>query len=388
MVENIFCMIDSISIKNYKSILDLTVELGRVNVFIGANGVGKSNILEAVAMCAASRGGHVEIKDLLSKGVRVARPELTLSSFYGRKLENIVSMILAFSGNRKMEYAISCKDVENIYSTWENKITYSPEEGDWKSRVTSMAKDKALEEILKVASVEKDFQGEREFITRFLIYSLSTNALRGISQDSVETPLGIYGEGLDVLINNLTEEESEKLKEIAHQGIAWMEDIFCDKDDLYKIGGYKLGRSVSRLYFRDRYMQKKNSFFSAENVNEGALYLLFYLTLFISTRTPSFFAIDNIETGLNPRLCRFLMKQIAMLASDHQKQVLITTHNPAILDGLNLNDDNQRLFVVARKDDGQTRVERLRLKPETEGKQFMLSELWQRGFIGGLPDNF
>ena len=74
-------MIDSISIKNYKSILDLTVELGRVNVFIGANGVGKSNILEAVAMCAASRGGHVEIKDLLSKGVRVARPELTLSSF-------------------------------------------------------------------------------------------------------------------------------------------------------------------------------------------------------------------------------------------------------------------------------------------------------------------
>ena len=82
------------------------------------------------------------------------------------------------------------------------------------------------------------------------------------------------------------------------------------------------------------------------------------------------------------------MKQIAMLASDHQKQVLITTHNPAILDGLNLNDDNQRLFVVARKDDGQTRVERLRLKPETEGKQFMLSELWQRGFIGGLPDNF
>lgn len=53
MVENIFKMIDSISIKNYKSILDLTVELGRVNVFIGANGVGKSNILEAVAMCAA-----------------------------------------------------------------------------------------------------------------------------------------------------------------------------------------------------------------------------------------------------------------------------------------------------------------------------------------------
>ena len=65
-------MIEFISIKNYKSILDLQLELGRVNVVIGANGVGKSNILEAVAMCATNRKGYlIEIKDMLAKGVRV-----------------------------------------------------------------------------------------------------------------------------------------------------------------------------------------------------------------------------------------------------------------------------------------------------------------------------
>ena len=42
-------MFKRLAIKNFKSIIDLTIELGRVNVFIGANGIGKSNVLEAIA---------------------------------------------------------------------------------------------------------------------------------------------------------------------------------------------------------------------------------------------------------------------------------------------------------------------------------------------------
>ena len=42
-------MFNRLTIKNFKSIIDLTIELGRVNVFIGANGMGKSNVLEAIA---------------------------------------------------------------------------------------------------------------------------------------------------------------------------------------------------------------------------------------------------------------------------------------------------------------------------------------------------
>lgn len=42
-------MFKRLAIKNFKSIIDLTIELGRVNVFIGANGMGKSNVLEAIA---------------------------------------------------------------------------------------------------------------------------------------------------------------------------------------------------------------------------------------------------------------------------------------------------------------------------------------------------
>ncbi len=146
---------------------------------------------------------------------------------------------------------------------------------------------------------------------------------------------------------------------------------FMDDDHLNKFG-----------------VAKFNNIFSAENANEGILHVLFYIALLTSDRTPGFFAIDNIENCLNPKLCRTLMKKISSLAVSKNKQALITTHNPAVLDGLNLHDDRQRLFVVKRNDEGHTQIERIKLKPETNGEQLKLSEMWTRGHLGGLPTNF
>ncbi|MNR00124.1 hypothetical protein D3C85_1158850 [compost metagenome] len=152
--------------------------------------------------------------------------------------------------------------------------------------------------------------------------------------------------------------------------------------------GLKPGRSSSTLYFKDKFMLKSNNTFSAENSNEGILHVLFYLSLFISKKTPKFFAIDNIETALNPRLCQVLVAELVNLAKQSEKQVLITTHSPAILDGLNLFDDDQRLFVVSRTSDGKTRTRRIKFKDETGSKEFKLSQMWLNGTLGALPKNF
>ena len=54
-------MIDNIRIRNYKSIVDLTLDLGRFNVIIGTNGCGKSNILEAITMGALGVSDNADI---------------------------------------------------------------------------------------------------------------------------------------------------------------------------------------------------------------------------------------------------------------------------------------------------------------------------------------
>ena len=43
-------MIRKVRVENYKSIPNLTLDLGRLTVLIGENGCGKSNILEAIAL--------------------------------------------------------------------------------------------------------------------------------------------------------------------------------------------------------------------------------------------------------------------------------------------------------------------------------------------------
>ena len=47
-------MIRRLQVRSFKSLADVEVELGVVNVFIGANGSGKSNLLEALGVLSAA----------------------------------------------------------------------------------------------------------------------------------------------------------------------------------------------------------------------------------------------------------------------------------------------------------------------------------------------
>lgn len=354
-------MIGRIDIKNFKSIAQTSMPLGRINVFIGANGSGKSNILEAIGMAAAIRNGEVTLDSLVQRGVRIARPELMINSFYGQLSSRLIH--ISFYEDE----TIASFDIQRLKSS----DIYAP----WKVGGVSAHQKEA------------NLQALQETIFRYAIYTPDIDALRGLTSGAMIYPLGLHGEGLDVLLGQLPKEEWTVIKDVVKQFVSWVDDMTFDFEGIYKFQGYKLGRSKSDLYFRDSFMQKKNNLFSAENVNEGVLVLLFYLALLVSKSTPKFFAIDNIDTGLNPRLCRYLMKVIAKLAAQYDKQLLMTTHNPAILDGITLNGDGTHLFVVERSDEGDTRIDELKLKPATE-KRMKLSEMWMNGLIGGIPEEF
>ena len=74
-------MFTEVQIENYKSIQSLKIGLGRVNVFIGENGCGKSNILEAIALAGAAAGNKLDNEFLAPRGIRVTEPEFMRSAF-------------------------------------------------------------------------------------------------------------------------------------------------------------------------------------------------------------------------------------------------------------------------------------------------------------------
>ncbi|GAB3812282.1 hypothetical protein GCM10028895_03150 [Pontibacter rugosus] len=164
------------------------------------------------------------------------------------------------------------------------------------------------------------------------------------------------------------------------KSITWFEGLEIPDDLVF---------TERRLNIRDRFLDKSLNYFDQRSSNEGFLYLLFYYTLFLSQSTPDFFAIDNIDNSLNPKLCTKVINDIVTLAKDNNKQVILTTHNPAVLDGLDLNDDEQRLFVIYRNADGHTLAKRVSAPKAIEGvEKVRLSEAFVRGYIGGLPKNF
>ena len=74
-------MIESISIKNFKSVVDLKLDLGQFNVLIGENGCGKSNILEGIAFGPAASVNKLDREFFSNRGIRITDPKFMYSVF-------------------------------------------------------------------------------------------------------------------------------------------------------------------------------------------------------------------------------------------------------------------------------------------------------------------
>ena len=400
-------MIGEVRIENYKSIQKLKLELGRVTVLIGENGCGKSNILEAIALASAAADDKLDNEFLASRGIRVTEPQFMRSAF---EMENLVKDIkIDIRENEGDNFSYILQNDNSPYSKWANKnlsalnffkdVSKSIETQNVISIKTKNQPDKVSLELLeKMKKVLEDPKLREKFLLRlesinikffpanlinFTIYSPENQALRTFEKEGQIQPLGINGEGLFKLIKVLNSEPNQdKINQIKDklQLIDWFKDFEVPEN---------LSPSQSSIQIKDKYLDRDLTYFDQKSSNEGFLFLLFYFALFISELTPNFFAIDNIDASLNPRLCRRLIQELEQLAKKHDKQVIFTTHNPAVLDGLDLGNDEQRLFVIYRNQLGHTKARRI-LKPEPlEGQEpVKLSEAFLRGYIGGLPKNF
>lgn len=438
-------MIKSIKAESYKSIKKLELELGRVNVFIGENGAGKSNILEVFALAGAAVARKLDNEFLSSRGVRVTKPEYMRPAFLGVEFSCPISIFIGGDGGEDLSIKLNNDNLP--YSKWNAQVTevrsndavlaaIGRYHSGFRDLITIKKEHNStmtlnfvnidiakagniLDEIVELLNkmlltkskltadvaerfntlkVELDANSEfTDFVRQtnggarffsdlgsFIVYSPENSALRTFEREGQIEPLGINGEGLLKLLSVLSREEhSEILQEIkaSLKVLGWFEDFALIEGDTI---------SPRRITIKDRYIEENKRYFDQTSANEGFLILLFYFSLFSTNLTPKIFAIDNIDASLNPKLCEKLLRELTRLAKKHDKQVLLTTHNPATLDGLNLDDDEQRLFVVSRGKSGETRVRRLQKKSkgsETD-KPIRLSEMFLKGSLGGLPKGF
>jgi predicted ATPase len=144
------------------------------------------------------------------------------------------------------------------------------------------------------------------------------------------------------------------------------------------------------LKFTDRFMNKSRNELTAYDASEGALYVIFCALLCLLPQAPRLLAIDNLDQALNPRLLTRLTARLSgwLRHNGPDRQLLFTAHNPAVLDGLDLNDPEVRLFAVERNSEGVSCVRRIELAPElvSLNQEYPLSRLWVMGHLGAVPN--
>ncbi len=393
-------MIQRFKVKSFKSLHEVDIELGRINVFVGANGSGKSNLLEALGVLGAAAGGRVDDESLLRRGVRPGVPALYKSSFKGTRIRAAIRLEVQA---RDSDYAVELNNpIRDPSPAWQYKsellkahgtsiVGRSPSSSDRpmlnpEGGIAALKRVELTEEN-PASSLLADLQ-------EYCIYTPSTSVLRGLIPDSQQRdPVGLSGGRLPEAVRELLASRNDLFRKVsteARNTIDWVRSF-----GVSSVGSVPLSPSAARtnsvLSFRDRFMADGRDLLTGYDASEGALYLLFAAVLAVHPRAPHVLAIDNADHGLNPRLARTMMELICswVIEGPAHKQMLMTVHNPLALDGLPIQDDNVRLFAVDRSNKGRTVIHRVvpdstLLAKAQDG--WTLSRLWVMGHLGGVPN--
>lgn len=390
-------MIRLLHIDGFKSIHSESITLGRVNCFIGANGVGKSNILEAIGVLGAAANGVVDDEALLRRGVRAGVPRLYKSSFASERTPGHIGV--GATGEHGEAYRVSLlnpldspepawsyktealRDGQNeiVSDGVRNKRNLNPQAGLAALHLVEVAPDNPAAQLM-------------QRLQDYAIYCPNTPTLRGTVPDpQSRAPVGLSGGQLAEAfaeLGKLAKDDSEVMDEVLAL-IDWVSEIQTTSHGATLLSP-KVGRTKWMLKFTDRYMNKSRNELTAYDASEGALYVIFCAVLCLLPNAPKFFAIDNLDQALNPRLVARLTARLSgwLRHAGQDRQLLFTAHNPAVLDGLDLHDPEVRLFVVERNSNGLTKVRRLELTPELTAlnHEYPLSRLWLMGHLGAVPN--
>jgi predicted ATPase len=83
-------------------------------------------------------------------------------------------------------------------------------------------------------------------------------------------------------------------------------------------------------------------------LSEGTRRITALFALLVHDPPPSFLCVEEVENGLDPLTTVLVLRELYS-AADRGTQVLVTTHNPWLLDHVDLAD-----IIEARREDGNT----------------------------------
>jgi len=358
--------INLLHIKNFKSIVNISIkDVSNFSIFAGANGVGKSNIFEAIeffktviefdAVNAIKRYGGYD--NIHSRKVRKENARkfffeinIELDRKYYYKLE-IFSLDKdpylkeLFEANGKV---VAKRDKENI------EIENSKLDLNFSKEQT----------ILNLVSKEsKEFV---DFVKATKRYTIDPTQAREPDDFTSDVVLERDASNITTVLANIQKNSSEDVEEIIETMqmlIPSLENISIKKEKL-------INKMVST--FKE---SGSKSTFPARLVSDGTIYALSILAIIYSNKN-GIIMIEEPERGLHPKAISELVEFFR--EKSEKFPIFINTHNEAIIKKAKPNE-----LIIVNKTDGQTRIFNVGQKfPNYDYSKMNLNDMWLCNMFG------
>jgi predicted ATPase len=364
-------MFKSLQIRHFKSIERADIELGYINIFVGNNGSGKSNIVDAVRFLKemASNGLDRAVSDrhgiesvrqwsptrpyIIMLGATVERGEfrgeyeVAVESAKGlfqvvretAILEDVDDFAYELQGQetetRTYQHVKLSRDKAGDVSIVRNSLNLNADEErpdsysvTWDPRTTHAQNTYRLEANDEVMMNQRPAFGDvmplRRTLSDFQAYSIYPNTLRSPQEPSSDTFLSPEGRNLGSVIKRMRKTKrgvdalglvTEALKSI-HPNL--------ERISILSVGGYLVPQ------FHMLEPSGKRHIFNVSQMSDGTLRVLGLLVALYQEPRPAVIALEEPEQTVNPAILSVIADAIKEVSK--RSQILVTTHSPHLLD--------------------------------------------------------
>jgi predicted ATPase len=386
-----------VKIEGFKSIERAELELGDLNVVIGANGSGKSNLIGVFRLLerVLSRNlqhhiAKVESSDRFLFHGRRTTPVLSLDFafepgfelgqfllYYGLKLEAVDDEKLIF----QMEQLGFNNGIEYISAIHHQNHKESVLEGIAKEELQSPWKipDAKIGHLKKIgypfASYKEICQDVLSRINTLAVYHFDDTSdsspakktanlddNRFLRADVANLPAYLYW---------LQEKYPVQFRHI-EEHVRLVAPFF----DKFMLAPRRLNEKTIKLEWRQK---GSDAYFDAWSLSDGTLRFICLATLLLQPEPPKLILLDEPELGLHPYAIRILSEMVE--AASMRSQVLLATQSVTLLDNFAPKD-----VIVVENDGRKTTFNRLdEEKLKVWLHDFSIGELWEKNVLGGNP---
>lgn len=387
-------MIKSIKFKNFFSFQRQKINLQGLNVFVGINGVGKSNFIKSLQVLKAvivenalpdliiNQWGGVDAIHFLGRKGGPIEIEYELDpvvlSQYGYRFQEAVYYNIRFSKVASSEnYVISERFFTQtgfFYMEMERGNGFVREGVSNQMEKVQYTLDRANESVL-TQLVDKNsyiqIYALREAIKDIAIYNYFdttiTSPIRKPAPATSSIRLFSDGSNLPKLLNNIKINHKSSIQRI-RESLNSINPNFVDFD-------FNPMGSGLEMLLEEKGLEKS---VHVTHISDGTLRYLCLLSILHNPNRGKLICIDEPEVGLHPDMVTELMSAIQETAED--TQYIISTHSELLLNQLPV----ENVIVFEKDENNATIVNEFTDTAFVEwASQYSTGRLWRNGDLGG-----